>query len=76
MFHLEKNVIVIIDGDYLRSSFINYLYYIDMNFSLNIKKFNRMISNDKMFKGYIIIKETDNWSKFAENGYVILNDMI
>lgn len=74
MFYLNKDVIVIIDGDYLRSSFINYLYYIDLNISLNIKKFSNIISNNKKFQGYIIIKETEEWSKFSENGYIILND--
>jgi hypothetical protein len=71
-----KDVIVIIDGNYLRSSFINYLYYMNINTSLNIKKFNNMVTNNRMEQGYIIITDNDynEWTKFTENGYIILND--
>ncbi len=82
---IEKDVIVIIDGNYLRSSFINYLFYTNINTSLNIKKFNKFISNNKMTQGYIIInnsfsetyitqRDYNEWNKFAENGYIILNN--
>lgn len=77
--YIDKSVIIIIDGSYLRSSFINYLYYTNIHTSLNIKKFNNMVSNNRMIQGYIIINdpilETNNeWSKFADNGYLILNN--
>jgi len=73
-------VIIIIDGNYLRSSFINYLYRTNIYVSLNIKKFNKSISNNKTIQGYIIINENilpetyNEWNKFTENGYIILNN--
>ena len=74
----KNDVVVIIDGDYLRSSFINYLYSTNIYVSLSITRFNNIISNNRMIKGYIIIDkslETNNeWNKFIENRYIILND--
>ena len=76
----KNDVIVIIDGDYLRSSFINYLYSTNIYASLSITRFNNIISNNKMIKGYIIVDKyleiNNEWNKFIENGYIILNDKI
>ena len=76
----KNDVIVIIDGDYLRSSFINYLYSTNIYVSLSITRFNNIISNNKMIKGYIIVDKyleiNNEWNKFIENGYIILNDKI
>jgi ribosomal protein L30E len=73
-----NDVIVIIDGNYLRMSFINYLYSTNIYASLNINKFNNIISNNRIIKGYIIIDKcleiNNEWNKFIENGYIILND--
>ena len=83
MFYFIKkqveDVIVIIDGNYLRSSFINYLYYTNIYASLSIKKFNQIITNNRKIQGYIIIDSSlsgtyNEWNKFIDNGYIILND--
>ena len=66
---VEKDVIVIIDGNYLRSSFINYLYYTNINTVLNIKKFSNFISNNRMIKGYIIINDSSFSGTYTPQGY-------
>jgi len=66
---VEKDVIVIIDGNYLRSSFINYLYNTNINTLLNIKKFTNFISNNRISKSYLIINDSSLLGTHTPQGY-------